>query len=76
MSTRLPKHLLLEQSMFFSLRKRRSFIPLLDNMQNCSSVYFSLYVSRLKKEDKGLWTEMHQAFPQFNLLLIPSCITF
>jgi len=30
----------------------------------------------LKKEDKGLWTEMYQAFFEFNLLLIPSCITF
>jgi hypothetical protein len=39
-------------------------------------VYFNLYVPRQQWEDRRLWTERQQAFPEFSPLLIPSCMQF
>jgi hypothetical protein len=39
-------------------------------------MHFNLYVPRQQREDRRLWTERQQAFPELSVPLIPSCMQF
>jgi len=68
--TRLPQH---PQPMFFPQRDRPSFTRIQGNRQKITVPYILIFVFLDSKlEDKKLYTECQQAFPDFHLLLILS----
>jgi hypothetical protein len=73
-----PQHSVLKhlRSTFPSQCQRPSFIPIQNDRQNYSFVYLNLYVFDSRREDKRVWTELQQALPEFNLLLISSWTKF
>jgi hypothetical protein len=62
--------------MFLPQSERPSFAPIQHKRQNYSFVYLKFWFFDMRREDKRLWIEWQQPFPELILLLISSWMTF